>query len=181
MLFASGGPQDLIRIQGAYADPADVTKVVNYVKKQMDPDYSTEVMTRLSAPTSSSLTDEEDEFFYEAVEMLAQSRTEPKQVSVSMLQRRFRIGYNRAARLVDMMEERGLVAASDGTNKPRRLIISEAQLADFLSSAGQTTYDQDLFGQTEFETGPVEEDDVTFDSLEELDHRSDDWDGEDEF
>jgi len=165
MLFAPGGPQDLIRIQGAYTGPDDVTKVVNYVKKQMDPDYSTEIMTQVNATMSGNLTDEEDEFFIEAVEMLAQSRTEPKQVSVSMLQRRFRIGYNRAARLVDMMEERGIVSASDGTNKPRRLIISEAQLASFLSSAGQDLYEDEA---------------VSFRSLETLgaDDEEDDWDDE---
>jgi len=67
------------------------------------------------------------------VEMVAQT----KQASVSMIQRRFRVGYNRAARLVDLMEERGIVAPSDGTNKPRRLIMSEAQLQGFLSSAGR--------------------------------------------
>jgi len=186
MLFAPAGPQELIRIQGAYIPPAspDIKKVVDYVKKQMDPDYSTEAMVQMNEPATGRLTDDEDEFFMEAVEMLAQSRTEPKQVSVSMLQRRFRIGYNRAARLVDMMEERGIVAASDGTNKPRRLIISEAQLAGFLSSAGQPDYEQDLFEQTEFETDPYEEDEedgVTFDSLETLDQQTVDWDTEDEF
>ena len=62
------------------------------------------------------------------------AQAESKQVSVSMIQRRFHIGYNRAARIVDMMEIRGIVAPSDGTNKSRRLMMNETQLADFLKS-----------------------------------------------
>jgi len=141
MLFSPVGTREAIRVQGAYAEESEVIKVVNYVKKQLDPDYSAEVMSQVAATGTNSLTNDEDELFFDAVETLAQSKTVPKQVSVSMLQRRFRIGYNRAARLVDMMEERGIVSASDGTNKPRRLIMSEAQLAGYLSSAGQDDYE----------------------------------------
>ena len=141
MLFAPNGPEGLIRVQGALTEEEDVIKVVNYINKQMDPDYSAEIVTQMNSPAAAGLTDEEDEFFFEAVEMLAMSKTVPKQVSVSMLQRRFRIGYNRAARLVDVMEERGIVSSSDGTNKPRRLMMSEAELAGFLASAGQDGYD----------------------------------------
>ena len=136
MLFSPVGTREAIRIQGAFTDESEVIKVVNYVKKQMDPDYSVELMSKVDAAVAGSLIDDEDELFMDAVEMVAQS----KQASVSMIQRRFRVGYNRAARLVDMMEERGIVAASDGTNKPRRLIMSEAQLSSFLSSAGQGAY-----------------------------------------
>jgi S-DNA-T family DNA segregation ATPase FtsK/SpoIIIE len=138
MLFAPVGSREAIRVQGALTEENEVIKVVSYVKKQMDPDYSAEVMSHVEAAAAGNLADDEDELFIDAVDMVAQT----KQASVSMLQRRFRIGYNRAARLVDMMEERGIVAASDGTNKPRRLIMSEAQLAGFLASAGQT----DMFG-----------------------------------
>jgi len=181
MLFSPVGTREAMRVQGAFADESEVIKIVNYIKKQMDPDYSVEVMAQVTAPASGNLTENEDELFIEAVEMLAQSKTEPKQVSVSMLQRRFRIGYNRAARLVDMMEERGIVSASDGTNKPRRLIIGEAQLASFLASAGQDFYEQDLFGEDDFGRAEDGEDAVTFDSLEELDAPAteDDWDDED--
>jgi hypothetical protein len=53
-----------------------------------------------------------------------------------MLQRRFRIGYNRSARLVDMMEERGMVAPSDGTNKPRKVLMTESQVEAYLAGSG---------------------------------------------
>jgi len=155
MLFSPVGAHAPIRAQGAFTVENDVIKVVNYVKKQMDPEYSAEVIAHVNAPAGGGLTDEEDEFFMEAVEMLAMSKTEPKQVSVSMIQRRFRIGYNRAARIVEMMEERGIVSENDGTNKPRRLIMSEATLAGFLASAGQPGYGED---------SPVYEEDVEDDS-----------------
>jgi len=137
MLFAPVGMREAIRVQGAFAEENEVLRVVSYVKKQMDPDYSADIMSQVDAAASGSLADDEDELFMDAVEMVAGT----KQASVSMLQRRFRIGYNRAARLVDMMEERGIVAASDGTNKPRRLIMNEAQLASFLASAERGPYE----------------------------------------
>jgi len=173
MLFSPLGTREAIRVQGAFADENEVIKVVNHIKKQMDPDYSVEVMTQVNASVAGNLTDDEDELFLDAVRMVVDSKTDPKQVSVSMLQRRFRIGYNRAARLVDMMEERGIVAASDGTNKPRRLIMGDAQLAGFLASAGQVTFDDSIYTPEEPETSAV-----TFDSLEALEEK--DWDEEDD-
>jgi S-DNA-T family DNA segregation ATPase FtsK/SpoIIIE len=162
MLFSSSGAE-AIRVQGAFAEENEVIKVVNYIKKQMEPDYSTEVMSGVDAAVSESLTDDDDEHFIDAVEMVAQT----KQASVSMLQRRFRIGYNRAARLVDMMEERGIVAASDGTNKPRRLIMSEVQLSNFLATAGQTGwYDEAAAGDADEE----DEEGFTFEDLEAFDN-----------
>ena len=136
MLFKPLGASAPIRVQGAFVGDPEVEKVVNYVKRQMNADYSAEIMSQVDAVSGGNLTEDEDELFIEAVDMIAQT----KQASVSMLQRRFRIGYNRAARLVDMMEERGIVAASDGTNKPRRLIMTEAQLKNFLDEAGQDDF-----------------------------------------
>ena len=136
MLYNPVGVREPIRVQGAFVDEKEVVKVVEFVKKQMDPNYSSELMMHVESVASGSMTDDEDDLFLDAVEVVAQS----KQASVSMLQRRFRVGYNRAARLVDMMEERGIVAPSDGTNKPRRLIMSESQLAGFLSSGGRSDF-----------------------------------------
>jgi len=183
MLFSPVGTREAMRVQGAFAEESEVLKIVSYIKKQMDPDYSVEVMSHVAAPPSGNLTENEEELFLEAVEMLTQSKTEPKQVSVSMLQRRFRIGYNRAARLVDMMEERGIVSSSDGTNKPRRMIISEAQLAGFLASAGQGVYESDLFGQDAYEEDVFEEAAEAFEPLDALGQTDEDgeFDPEDEF
>ncbi|MDR0876276.1 MAG: DNA translocase FtsK [Clostridiales Family XIII bacterium] len=150
MLFNPVGVREPMRVQGAFVDEKEVVKVVEFVKKQMDPDYSTELMAQVDSMASGSLTDDEDDLFLDAVEMVAQA----KQASVSMIQRRFRVGYNRAARLVDMMEERGIVAPSDGTNKPRRLIMSEAQIAGFLSSGGRVDF---VAGALTSESAPVAE------------------------
>ncbi|MDR1796712.1 MAG: DNA translocase FtsK [Clostridiales Family XIII bacterium] len=133
MLFAPVGEREPMRIQGAFVSDAEVAKVTAFIKKQMDPDYSQEAIVGVESAFEGGGTDDGDEFFIDAVEMVAQT----KLASVSMIQRRFRIGYNRAARIVDMMEERGIVGPSDGTNKPRRLIMTDAQLAGFLSSAGR--------------------------------------------
>ena len=149
MLFKPlGSLEEPMRVQGSFADDNDINRVVNYVKKQMNPFYSPEIMSQVDVDAASHMTEDEDDFFLQAVEMVAQS--EARQVSVSMIQRRFRIGYNRAARIVDMMEERGIVAASDGTNKPRRLIMSEGQLANFLNPAGghEEPYDDGLAGDS---------------------------------
>jgi len=166
MLFSPVGSREAIRIQGAFSEEREIIKVVNYIKKQMDPDYSAEVMAQVSAPQAKGLVDDEDELFLDSVEMVAQA----KQASVSMIQRRFRVGYNRAARLVDMMEERGIVAASDGTNKPRRLIMGEAQLASFLASAGQGVYDDSFTPFDDFDAEP---------EIDEMD-TEEAWDDEDE-
>ncbi|MDR3304502.1 MAG: DNA translocase FtsK [Clostridiales Family XIII bacterium] len=155
MLFSPVGTREPMRIQGAYVDESEVVKVVAFVKKQMDPDYSADIMQQVDAAAMGNLTDEDDELFMDAVEMVAQA----KQASVSMIQRRFRVGYNRAARLVDMMEERGIVAPSDGTNKPRRVIMSEAQLMGFLRSAGRNI---------PLDSGEAEEDEFA-DDFEEMD------------
>ncbi|MDR1952874.1 MAG: DNA translocase FtsK [Clostridiales Family XIII bacterium] len=130
MLFSPVGTREPMRIQGSFVSDSEVHKVTDYIKKEMDPTYSPDIMQAVSGEISGQLVDDEDDVFRDAVEMVVAA----KQASVSMIQRRFRIGYNRAARLVDMMEEHGIVAASDGTNKPRKVLMSETQLANFLGT-----------------------------------------------
>ncbi|MDR1293271.1 MAG: DNA translocase FtsK [Clostridiales Family XIII bacterium] len=132
MLFSPVGTREPMRVQGSFVSEAEVYKVTEYVKKEMDPDYSPDVLDAVNGEITGDLTEDEDELFRDSVEAVVAA----KQASVSMLQRRFRIGYNRAARLVDMMEERGMVAPSDGTNKPRKVLMSEGQLADYLAGGG---------------------------------------------
>jgi S-DNA-T family DNA segregation ATPase FtsK/SpoIIIE len=131
MLFSPVGSREPMRIQGAFVSEKEVMKVCDFIKKQLDPEYSDDIIRSVVTGPTPSLVADEDELFMDAVEMVAQS----KQASVSMIQRRFRIGYNRSARLVDDMEKRGIVAPSDGTNKPRRLIMSEQEIEDFLKGA----------------------------------------------
>jgi DNA segregation ATPase FtsK/SpoIIIE, S-DNA-T family len=121
MLYLPAGASKPIRIQGAYLSDQEVEDVVQYVKKQQSPTYSVD----LSLPKEDVSTAKEDvdELFYDAVRLVVESQ----QASVSMLQRRFKIGYARAARLIDQMEERGIVGPFEGS-KPREVRISKEQL-----------------------------------------------------
>ncbi|MDR0357257.1 MAG: DNA translocase FtsK [Clostridiales Family XIII bacterium] len=141
MLFSPVGTREPMRIQGSFVSDSEVHKVTDYIKKEMDPSYSPDVMQAVSGEVTEQLTDEEDDLFRDAVEMIVPA----KQASVSMIQRRFRIGYNRAARLVDAMEERGIVAASDGTNKPRKVLMTETQLENFIGAGARAKDDEPPF------------------------------------
>jgi len=137
MLYAplgSGKPQ---RVQGCFITPEEIDRVVNFVKSTGEAQYSDEVMRKIeesmqekekkgsgsggAASSSASMADDDgDELLPTAVEVVL----ETGQASVSMLQRRLKLGYSRAARLVDQMEERGIVGPFEGS-KPRQLLISK--------------------------------------------------------
>jgi len=131
MLFSPVGVREPMRIQGSFMSDTEIHKVCNFVKKEMDPDYSQSLVDAVAGDIQPKFEEDEDDLFREALELIATG--EKKTASVSMIQRSFRIGYNRAARLIDMMEERGIVASSDGTNKPRKIIKTSTQLAEMLS------------------------------------------------
>lgn len=123
MLFCPLGLSKPIRVQGAFISDSEVHKVIDFLKKQgADNDYSSDVMHRIEKSHESGPDDDSDEILPDAIETVVRA----EQASVSMLQRRFRIGYNRAARLIDMMEARGIIGPSDGS-RPRKVLISEDQ------------------------------------------------------
>ncbi|GAA4059706.1 DNA translocase FtsK [Amphibacillus indicireducens] len=117
MLFLPVGLSKPVRIQGAFLSDHEVEKIVDHCITQQKAKYQEEMI-----PDEIPETQEEpdDELFDEAVEMII----EMQRASVSMLQRRFRIGYTRAARLIDMMEDRGIVGPYEGS-KPRKVLITE--------------------------------------------------------
>lgn len=121
MLFLPPGTSQMIRLHGAFVTGAEINKVVQFLKKQAKPDYvdltDVEVSGRLNSK-SQGYDEEYDEKYDEAVAFV----TEVGQASISMVQRRFRIGYNRAARIVEKMEEEGIVSPSDGV-KPRKVLV----------------------------------------------------------
>jgi S-DNA-T family DNA segregation ATPase FtsK/SpoIIIE len=133
MLYAplgSGKPQ---RVQGCFITPEEIERVVSYVKSTGEAQYSDEVMRKIeesvqekdkkggsAAPDPGDGEEETDELFPAAVEVVL----ETGQASVSMLQRRLKLGYSRAARLVDQMELRGIVGPFEGS-KPRQLLITK--------------------------------------------------------
>ena len=126
MLFNPLGMGKPIRVQGAYISNSEVHKVIDFVKSQVDEvNYSKDILHTIEKGKSASTANDEDEILSQAIECVVQSG----QASVSMLQRRFRIGYNRAARIVDMMEARGIVSAADGS-RPRNVLITEEELLE---------------------------------------------------
>lgn len=116
MLFLPAGASKPTRVQGAFVSDREVEAVVNFVIEQQKAQYQEEMI-----PTEEvEILEETDELFDEAVQLVVNMQT----ASVSMLQRRFRIGYSRAARIVDQMEQRGIVGPPEGS-KPRQVLIQE--------------------------------------------------------
>ncbi len=122
MLFLPPGTSQMLRLHGAYVSSKEVNRIVQFLRKQSAPDYVTlstvEEAGGQSRGVAGGAEDEYDEKYDEAVAFVA----EVGHASISMVQRRFRIGYNRAARIVEKMEEEGIVAPSDGV-KPRKVLI----------------------------------------------------------
>ncbi|MBW4850847.1 MAG: DNA translocase FtsK [Bacillaceae bacterium] len=126
MLFLPVGANKPVRVQGAFLSDEEVEHVVDHVITQQKAQYQEEMIP--SEETQDQLAAVEDDLYDEAVELIIGMQT----ASVSMLQRRFRIGYTRAARLIDAMEERGVVGPYEGS-KPREVLLSKEQY-DELSS-----------------------------------------------
>ena len=123
MLFNPLGMSKPIRVQGAFISDSEVHKVIDFLKKQVpENEYSSDVLKSIEKTYESGTDDDSDELLQEAIETVVRA----EQASVSMLQRRFRIGYNRAARLIDMMEARRIVGPSDGS-RPRKVLITEEE------------------------------------------------------
>ena len=119
-------PQDLNkpkRIQGPYISDSEIARLIDYIKEQgKEAEYDQEIINQIEKGKDFSGSDDGDELLADAVGVVVNAG----QASVSMLQRRFRIGYNRAARIVDIMEQRGIVGPPDGA-RPRQVLISEAE------------------------------------------------------
>jgi DNA segregation ATPase FtsK/SpoIIIE, S-DNA-T family len=122
MLFLENGSSKTVRIQGNYVSDEEIERVVAHVKTQMAPSY---LFQQDDFAKKTVAHHEEDELFYEACEFVVQQGG----ASTSSLQRHFRIGYNRAARLIEMMEEQGIVSEARGS-KPRDVLITEEELAN---------------------------------------------------
>jgi len=133
MLFNPLGSGKPTRVQGTFISDQEVQDVIDFVKSQFEEvEYSENVIDTIERANTPDCEkgnrDFEDELLPEAIELVVQAQ----QASVSMLQRRFRIGYNRAARIIDMMEDRQIIGPSDGS-RPRQVLISEADLMNMKS------------------------------------------------
>lgn len=132
MLFMQPGAESLKRVHGAFVSDSEVKKVIDAVKKNGAPKYDERIMALCdkaleenseqgSGSNAEGGESEYDEFYDKAVELV----TQKGYASTSMIQRAFRIGYNRAARLIEMMEREGIVGPMDGA-KPREVLIPGA-------------------------------------------------------
>jgi len=149
MLYFPLGDSKPTRVQGCFISPEEIERVVAFVKETGEANYDQSVIDKIdeamekgdkskpsgNAPAEESSEGEYDEMLCAAVEVIL----ETGQASVSMLQRRLKLGYSRAARLVDQMEEKGIVGPFEGS-KPRQLLINRAKWQEMLmqQNGGQT-------------------------------------------
>jgi len=121
MLYMPPGTSLIQRLHGSFVSDAEVQRVVDFLKKQGKPVYDISIMEMKESDEKGSGDDDEpmDERWEDALRLVAETR----QASISMVQRRLRIGYNRAARIVEVMEREGMIAPSDGTSKPREIYM----------------------------------------------------------
>ena len=122
MLFLPMGENKPIRVQGAFISDQDVEAIVKFVTNQQGANYVEEMMVteeEIDTESATAFADEQDELYDQARELVIEMQT----ASVSLLQRRFRVGYNRAARLVDQLEANDIVGPSEGS-KPRKVLVT---------------------------------------------------------
>ncbi|NBJ17077.1 MAG: DNA translocase FtsK, partial [Dehalobacter sp. 4CP] len=124
MLFSPLSLNTPIRLQGSFITDGEVAKVIEFVKAQgNNPDYQEHILESIEKNGDKETSDDHDELLEDAIETVIRAG----QASVSMLQRRFRIGYNRAARMIDMMEARHIIGPADGS-RPRQVLWTEVDL-----------------------------------------------------
>jgi len=116
LLFLRPGESKLIRAQGSLVTDKEIERVVNFIKSQAEPVYDEEILKEQQKPYLAE--GEKDQLYDEAVRLIMESN----QASVSILQRRLRLGYTRAARIIDMMEQEGLIGPFEGS-RPRKILV----------------------------------------------------------
>ena len=131
MLFYPSGQSKPSRLQGAFVTDQEVEAIVDFLKQSSKPYYSQETIDQITSAgkVGGGDAEESDEFFGQAVDLVI----EKEKASVSMLQRQFRIGYNRAARLMDDLERHGIVGPEEGS-KPRKVLITRSEWEEMTGS-----------------------------------------------
>jgi S-DNA-T family DNA segregation ATPase FtsK/SpoIIIE len=136
MLFAPVGSSRLQRIQGAFVDEGEIERLCEGWRRQGEPEFRDELLEAVeAAPEEPAGEDgfdpDEDPLLEEAIRLVAEMQT----ASTSMLQRRLRLGYTRAGRLIDMLERRGVISGYEGS-KPRQVLVGESDVPRVLTSLG---------------------------------------------
>jgi S-DNA-T family DNA segregation ATPase FtsK/SpoIIIE len=118
-LFIPPGTSNPIRVHGCFFSEDEVKNIVRYLQTLGMPEYDMDLVTAIEENENEDVEEDEDEKYHEALEFVKQRG----EVSISLIQRHLRIGYNRAARIVELMEKRGIITTSDGTSRPRKLLL----------------------------------------------------------
>jgi DNA segregation ATPase FtsK/SpoIIIE, S-DNA-T family len=132
MLFRPAGTSKLQRIQGAFVTEEEIARLTAHWARQGEPEFADELLearTDTEEPDSGEFSPDRDDLLEDAARIVVQSGT----ASVSMIQRRLRVGYTRAGRLIDMLERRGIISGYEGS-KPRQVLVSEADLSRVLGA-----------------------------------------------
>jgi len=136
MLFRGAGTSKMARVQGAFVTEEEIARVTSHWAKQGEPEFEAELLEvheEKGVETEDDFDPDSDDLLDDAIRTVVQTET----ASVSMIQRRLRVGYTRAGRLIDMLERRGVISGYEGS-KPRQVLISEADLQRVLAG-GDTT------------------------------------------
>jgi DNA segregation ATPase FtsK/SpoIIIE, S-DNA-T family len=131
MLYKPLGTSKLQRVQGAFISEAETAQIVTACRRQAEPSFEEELLETVpESADSGSLDADDDPVLEDAIRLVAQHQT----ASVSLLQRRLRVGYTRAGRLIDMLERRGIVSGYEGS-KARKVLITEGDLHRIIGDA----------------------------------------------
>ncbi|MET0305742.1 MAG: DNA translocase FtsK [Solirubrobacterales bacterium] len=135
MLFRGAGTSKMARVQGAFVTEEEIARITKHWAKQGEPEFEAELLEAREDPAADTGDDDfdpdADDLLDEAIRTVVQTET----ASVSMIQRRLRVGYTRAGRLIDMLERRGVISGYEGS-KPRQVLITEADLSRVLAGGG---------------------------------------------
>jgi S-DNA-T family DNA segregation ATPase FtsK/SpoIIIE len=136
MLFRGAGSSKLQRVQGAFITEEEIARITNHWARQGEPEFEAELLETPEEVAEEGhegdFDPDSDDLLDEAIRLVVQTET----ASVSMIQRRLRVGYTRAGRLIDMLERRGVISGYEGS-KPRQVLISQADLNRVLAPTGQ--------------------------------------------
>jgi S-DNA-T family DNA segregation ATPase FtsK/SpoIIIE len=142
MLFRGAGTSKLQRIQGAFVTEDEIARVTNHWAKQGEPEFEAELLEvheEKGVETEGDYDPDSDDLLDEAIRVVIETET----ASVSMIQRRLRVGYTRAGRLIDMLERRGVISGYEGS-KPRQVLVTQADMARLVAGGSAQLQEPDV-------------------------------------
>jgi len=148
MLFRGPGTSKLQRIQGAFVSEEEIARITDHWSAQGEPEFEQELLNDAKPPkeepAEGDFDPDQDDLLDEAIQLVVDTET----ASVSMIQRRLRVGYTRAGRLIDMLERRGVISGYEGS-KPRQVLITAADLPRVLGGG-----EPEVSGEAGLDDGP---------------------------